>query len=60
MARSLKLGTQYVEMEMGDSTLGGETRGVASFAHASTVAFSMTDFALMRATSDAHDRRDAS
>lgn len=46
VTRSLALGTQSVELKVGDRTLGDEARGIVSFEQASAIAVSMTDYVL--------------
>ncbi|MDR8093265.1 hypothetical protein KPB05_38050 [Burkholderia gladioli] len=46
VTRTLALGTQSVELKVGDRTLGDEARGIVSFEQASAIAVSMTDYVL--------------
>ncbi|WP_186035755.1 hypothetical protein [Burkholderia gladioli] len=52
VTRSLALGSQFVELKVGDRTRGHETRGIVSFEQASAIALTMTDYVLelMRTT----------
>ncbi|WP_240154516.1 MULTISPECIES: hypothetical protein [unclassified Burkholderia] len=46
VTRTLGLGTQSVELKVGDRTLGDEARGIVSFEQASAIAVSMTGYVL--------------
>ncbi len=46
VTRTLALGTQWVELKVGDRTLGDEARRIVSFEQASAIAVSMTDYVL--------------
>lgn len=46
VTRTLALGTQSVELKVGDRTLGDQARGIVSFEQASAIALTMTDYVL--------------
>ncbi|CAG9203625.1 conserved hypothetical protein [Burkholderia gladioli] len=46
VTRALALGSQSVELKVGDRTRGHETRGIVSFEQASAIALTMTDYVL--------------
>ncbi|WP_052143095.1 hypothetical protein [Burkholderia gladioli] len=52
VTRSLALGSQSVELKVGDRTRGHETRSIVSLEQASAIALTMTDYVLdlMRTT----------
>ncbi|ALX43134.1 hypothetical protein AQ610_12450 [Burkholderia humptydooensis] len=46
VTRSLELGGQWIEFQIGDNTLDNERRGIVSFEHASTIALTMPDYVM--------------